>query len=65
MYSNCASCHGADGGGGVGYAFTEGEIVRTFPNIADQVRWVFYGTEGYNAENIAVYGDENRRAART
>ena len=60
VYSNCASCHGSDGGGGVGYAFTNGEVLQTFPRIADQVRWVYYGTEGYNAENIPVYGDENR-----
>ena len=60
VYSNCASCHGADGSGGVGYAFTDGEVLRTFPEIADQIRWVYYGTEGYNAENIPVYGDENR-----
>jgi mono/diheme cytochrome c family protein len=26
VYNNCASCHGAAGGGGVGYAFAEGEV---------------------------------------
>ena len=38
VYSNCAGCHGADGGGGVGYAFTDGEVLATFPHIADQIR---------------------------
>ena len=38
VYSNCASCHGADGGGGVGYPFSGGEVLKTFPHIADQVR---------------------------
>ena len=60
VYSNCASCHGADGGGGVGYAFTNGSVLATFPHIADQVRWVYYGTEGYNAANIPVYGAADR-----
>ena len=41
-------------------AFTGGEVLQTFPHIADQVRWVYYGTEGYNAEDIPVYGNENR-----
>ena len=31
-----------------------------FPNIADQVRYVYYGTEGYNAEDIDVYGNPDR-----
>lgn len=60
VYSNCASCHGADGGGGVGYAFTDGDAVETFPHIADQVRWVYYGTEGYNAANVPIYGNPDR-----
>ncbi len=60
VYSNCASCHGAEGGGGVGYAFTEGSVLATFPHIADQVRWVYYGTEGYNAANIPIYGSQTR-----
>ena len=38
VYGGCASCHGADGGGvsGLGYQFTEGEVLKTFPNIEDQ-----------------------------
>ena len=46
--------------GGVGYPFSGGEVLKTFPHIADQVRWVYYGTEGYNAANIPVYGSESR-----
>jgi mono/diheme cytochrome c family protein len=60
VYSNCAGCHGADGGGGVGYAFTEGQVLLTFPHIADQMRYVYYGTEGYNAEGIDIYGNPDR-----
>ncbi len=60
VYSNCASCHGGVGEGGVGYAFTDGMVEATFPHIADQIRWVYYGTEGYNAAGITIYGDPNR-----
>jgi len=60
VFSNCAGCHGADGGGGVGYPFSAGQVLQTFPNMADQVRYVYYGTEGYNAEGIDVYGNPDR-----
>jgi len=60
IYGNCASCHGGGGGGGVGYAFTEGEVLKTFPNIEDQVRYVFYGTEQYNLAGVEVYGNPDR-----
>ena len=36
VYSNCASCHGADGGGGVGYPFTNGEVLQTFALFAHE-----------------------------
>ncbi len=60
IYNSCASCHGAGGGGGVGYAFTGGSVLETFPNIEDQVRYVHYGTEGYNAAGVDIYGNPDR-----
>lgn len=60
VYNNCASCHGAAGGGGVGYPFTDGEILETFPNIEDQIRYVYYGTEQYNIADVDVYGNPER-----
>ncbi len=60
IYSSCASCHGAEGGGGVGYAFSGGEVLKTFPHIEDQIRYVFYGTEGYNAADVEIYGNPDR-----
>jgi mono/diheme cytochrome c family protein len=60
IYGNCASCHGGAGGGGVGYAFTEGEVLKTFPNIEDQVRYVYYGTEQYNLAGVEIYGNPER-----
>jgi len=59
-YSVCASCHGADGGGGVGYAFTGGSVLETFPHIEDQIRWVYFGTPGYNAAGVEIYGNPDR-----
>ncbi len=35
-------------------------MLATFPQIADQLRYVYYGTEGYNAEGIDVYGNPDR-----
>jgi mono/diheme cytochrome c family protein len=60
IYSSCASCHGAEGGGGVGYPFSGGEVLKTFPHIEDQIRYVYYGTEGYNAADVEIYGNPDR-----
>jgi mono/diheme cytochrome c family protein len=60
LYSSCASCHGAAGGGGVGYAFSGGAVLETFPHIEDQIRYVYYGTEGYNAAGVDIYGNPER-----
>ena len=60
VYGSCASCHGAAGGGGVGYAFAGGEVLKTFPNIEDQIRYVYFGTEEYNAAGVEVYGNPDR-----
>lgn len=60
IYGNCASCHGAAGGGGVGYPFAGEEVLKTFPHIEDQIRYVYYGTEGFNAAGIEIYGNPDR-----
>lgn len=59
-YSVCASCHGGSGEGGVGYPFTGGEVLKTFPHIEDQLRFVYFGSEAYSAAGVDVYGDPNR-----
>jgi mono/diheme cytochrome c family protein len=48
VYNSCASCHGADGGGGVGYQLSGGSLVKTFPKIEDQINFVYNGTKGYS-----------------
>lgn len=58
--SNCASCHGAGGGGASGPAFTDGAVIGTFPDWADHIEWVVKGTEGYQAEGREVYGAEGK-----
>lgn len=60
IYSNCASCHGGGGEGGVGYAFTGGEVLLTYPHIEDQIRYVYYGTEQYNIADIDIAGNPDR-----
>lgn len=52
---HCASCHGAEGGGGVGYSFTGGAIVESFPNRYEQMLHIARGSvEG------AAYGNPDR-----
>jgi len=60
IYGNCSSCHGGAGGGGVGYAFTGGEILKSYPNIEDMIRYVYFGTSPYQVAGIEVPGDPNR-----
>lgn len=56
VYANCASCHGAGGGGGTGYPLNDGEVIRTFPNVSDHVAWVVNGSP---AAGVA-YGNPDR-----
>ncbi len=60
VYTGCSSCHGSNGEGGVGYAFAGGEVLKTFPHIEDQLRWVYAGTDAYVAAGVQVYGDPDR-----
>jgi mono/diheme cytochrome c family protein len=56
----CASCHGSKGEGGVGYQFSQGEVLKTFPRIEDQLRWVYAGTDAYVTAGVDIYGDPKR-----
>ncbi len=44
--ANCASCHGTDGGGGLGPQLSDGKVVEAFPDAADQVAVVTDGRGG-------------------
>jgi len=60
LYGACASCHGADGGGGAGRVFKGGESLKTFPHIEDMLNWVYAGTEAFSAAGVPTYGDPDR-----
>jgi mono/diheme cytochrome c family protein len=55
LYSQCAACHGANGGGGVGPALSQVTVV--FGSCSDQAEWVRLGTNGFREAGIATYGD--------
>lgn len=40
----CAGCHGAEGGGGIGPALSDGEVMATFNDWEDHVIWVVDGS---------------------
>jgi mono/diheme cytochrome c family protein len=42
--AQCATCHGAGGGGGVGYQLNGGEVLLTFPDVESHVAWVVNGS---------------------
>jgi mono/diheme cytochrome c family protein len=42
--AQCAGCHGAAGGGGVGPQLSGGEVLLTFPDWESQVAWVVNGS---------------------
>ena len=56
----CAGCHGVNGGGGVGPAFTGGELYTTFPTCSDHALWIELGSAGWQAEVGPAYGAENK-----
>jgi hypothetical protein len=60
VYAACESCHGSAGDGGSGRVLSGGEVLLTFPRIEDQINFVYWGTQGYEAAGITVYGDPNR-----
>ena len=55
--SNCATCHGATGGGGVGPALSGGAVTDNFADPADQLEWIQLGSAGFQAEGRTTYGD--------
>ena len=53
----CSGCHGAAGGGGTGYQLSNGEVVSTFPSVADQLVHVARGSAAIAGQ---AYGDPAR-----
>jgi mono/diheme cytochrome c family protein len=57
--SNCATCHGSTGGGGVGPQLADGNVLDTFADPADQIEWVTLGSQGFSDAGHTTYGDNN------
>ncbi len=57
LYGSCSGCHGANGGGGVGYALTDGELLATFPSAVDQMVHVARGSADIDSQ---PYGSPDR-----
>lgn len=47
--TQCAACHGAEGGGGAGPAFTSGALLATFPadQCATHIQWIALGSAAW------------------
>jgi cytochrome c5 len=56
----CAGCHGARGVGGQGPKLAGGAVVRDFPNIEDQIKFV---TEGRPAQGMPAFGKNHNLTA--
>lgn len=56
--SNCASCHGSDGGGGAGPALGGGAVVEAYPDAADQVVVITDGRGGMPAFGDRLTAEE-------
>ena len=41
--ASCSSCHGSDGGGGLGTKLADGAVVEAFPDIEEQIALVLDG----------------------
>jgi mono/diheme cytochrome c family protein len=55
--TNCATCHGASGQGGVGPALAA--VEKTFPDLKDHVSWVETGSKPFAGQ---TYGQGTRVA---
>lgn len=56
VYAQCAACHGAAGGGGVGPAFAGGAVLETWPDPVDHIEWVAKGSAGWGRPNYGAQG---------
>jgi mono/diheme cytochrome c family protein len=50
--ANCATCHGATGGGGVGPQLSGGEVLKQWPRLADHIAWVHTGGAPHIGQTI-------------
>ena len=58
--ANCASCHGSNGGGGVGPQLSDDEVLLTFPGEEGFAAQVAFVAEGSGPLSGEIYGDPDR-----
>lgn len=61
---NCSSCHGSDGGGGVGPKLDEGLVVEAYPDIKDQIDLIANGKGSMPAYVGRLTGEEMEAVSR-
>jgi mono/diheme cytochrome c family protein len=54
--SSCASCHGGQGGGGVGPQLSDGAVLETWPDFKDHIEWVTLGSAGWPEDTYGAQG---------
>ena len=59
--ANCDGCHGGQGQGGVGPAFSG--VLTTFGSCADHIEWVTLGSQGFLDAGESSYGDTGKPIA--
>lgn len=50
VFNKCASCHGGSGEGGAGYPLNAGSVLKTFPNIEEQIKFVYHGSDAIKGQ---------------
>ena len=61
--TGCSGCHGAEGGGGIGPAFADGEVHVSFTSIEDQIVWIAKGSAIVGTGNTYTSADSARPRA--
>ena len=61
--SGCSGCHGAEGGGGIGPAFADGEVHVSFTSLEDQIVWIAKGSALVGTGNTYTSADSARPRA--
>jgi len=56
IFNQCSSCHGAEGGGGVGPKLAAGEVLKSFPKFEDQYSFVVTGSQPYIGKRYGAGG---------
>ncbi|CAN5481625.1 hypothetical protein BH18ACT3_BH18ACT3_09890 [soil metagenome] len=60
-FGSCAGCHGPGGeGSSAARQLSDGEVLLTFPNIEDQLRFVYFGSQEYQLAGVTEYGNPER-----